>query len=122
MKRKFLIALAVMTLTAALGSASAQDERGVFGLAFEIDGEGFILSPTLKTITIKAVTGGMPADLAGIKIGDQIIEVDGKVVAGAKARDMEPYLKKYVGQSIALRLKRPGGEVYAISMVAIAKK
>jgi C-terminal processing protease CtpA/Prc len=122
MKRKFLITVAALALAAALGPASAQDERGVFGLAFEIDGEGFILSPTLKTITIKAVTGGMPADLAGIKIGDQIIEVEGKVVAGAKARDMEPHLKKNIGQSVALRLKRPGGEVYQVSMVAVAKK
>jgi C-terminal processing protease CtpA/Prc len=121
MKRKFLITVSTLALSIALGSASAQDERGIFGFGFEIDADGFI-SPILKSITVKALTAGSPADLAGIKIGDQVIEVDGKVIAGAKARDLEPHLKKNVGQSVLLRLKRPGGEVYSVSMVAVAKK
>jgi C-terminal processing protease CtpA/Prc len=121
MKREFLVTVSSLVLATALGSAAAQDERGVFGFGFEIDADGFI-SPTLKTITVKALTAGSPADLAGMKIGDQVIEVDGKVISGAKARDLEPHLKKNVGQSVSLRLRRPGGEVYSVSMVAVAKK
>ena len=90
-------------------------------MAVEVDGEGFFLNPTLKTVTVKSVVPGRPASVAGIKPGDQIIEVDGKLVAGAKARDLEPLMKKNVGEKLSLRVQRTSGEILAVTMVAAAK-
>jgi len=73
-------------------AVQAQDEPkpGTLGFAIDVDGEGFFLNPTLKTVTIKSVVPGRPAATAGIKPGDQIVEVEGRQVTGTKARDLQP--------------------------------
>jgi C-terminal processing protease CtpA/Prc len=104
-------------------AVSAQDEPkpGTFGFAIDVDGEGFFLNPTLKTVTIKSVVPGRPAATAGIKSGDQVVEVEGRQVLGAKARDLQPLMKKNVGETLTLRLRKPSGEFYAVSLVAAPK-
>ncbi len=102
-------------------SAQAEGKPGSFGFAIEVDGEGFFLNPTLKSVTIKSVVSGRPAAEAGIKPGDQILEVDGKPIAGAKARDLEPHLKKNAGDRLNLRLRRQSGEIYSATLVAASK-
>ncbi len=104
-------------------TALAQDDPkpGSFGFSIDVDGEGFFLNPTLKSVTIKSVVPGRPAFDAGIKAGDQVLQVEGKPVAGAKARDLEPHMKKNVGEKLNLRLRRPSGEVYSVTLVAAPK-
>ena len=121
-RRSFL--LFVTAATAAVNRPSfAQEYRkpGGFGIAIDVDGEGFFLNPTLKTVTVKSVAPGKPAAEAGIKPGDQIIEVEGKLVAGTKARELEPLMKKNVSEKLALRIKRATGEVFTVTLVAAAK-
>ena len=101
-------------------SAAAGEERGFLGFSIEIDGEGFFLNPTLKSATIASVAAASPAASAGIAPKDQIIEVEGHVVAGAKARDLQPLLKRAPGQSVGLKLKRPTGEEYVVTLVAVS--
>ncbi len=101
--------------------AQAEAKPGSFGFAIEVDGEGSFLNPTLKSVTIKSVVSGRPAAQADIKPGDQILEVDGKLVAGAKARDLEPHLRKNVGEKLNLRLRRQSGDIYSATLVAASK-
>ena len=103
-------------------AAHAEGQAGVFGFGVSIDGEGFFLNPTLKTVTIKNLPPGLPAALAGIAAGDQLVEVEGRAVAGEKAKELEPLLKKDAGQTLTLRLKRQSGEFYSVTMVAVRKK
>ncbi len=49
------------------------------------------------------------------------MEVEGKPVAGTKARELEHLMKKNIGETLKLRIRRPNGEVYAVSMVAAVK-
>jgi C-terminal processing protease CtpA/Prc len=121
MIRRVVIVAAVMLLVSTLSPAHAEDGKGFFGLAVSIDGEGFFLNPTLRTITIQKVEPKSPAANAGIAPGDQIIEAEGRVIAGTKARELEPIMTKKVGQALHLLLKRPKGELYKVILIAIAK-
>ncbi len=103
-------------------AAHADGPRGVFGVGLNVDGEGFFLNPTLKTITITEVRKGMPAEAAGITVGDQIVEIEGKTIAGAKAKEMQTYLRRAPGDVTHMRLKRANGDVYTVTMTAVAAK
>ena len=120
-RRIFLLATAVFFAKPVPVLAQGEPKPGSFGFAIEVDGDGFFLNPTLKSVTIKSVASGRPASDAGIKPGDQIIEVEGKQISGAKARDLEPHLKKNVGEKLNLRLRRPNGEFYSTTLAAAPK-
>ena len=121
LRRRWIGVVLALGLASMAGVAAGDEPRGVLGISIEVDGEGFFLNPTLKTVTIVAVTPASPAASAGIAVKDQILEADGHRVAGAKGRDLEPLLKKAVGQSLRLVLKRPNGEEYAAVLVAAAR-
>jgi len=121
-RRSFLLFVTAATAAANRPSLAQENQKpGGFGIAIDVDGEGFFLNPTLKTVTVKSVAPGRPAAEAGIKPGDQIIEVEGKLVAGTKARELEPLMKKNVGEKLVLRVKRATGEVFTVTLVAAAK-
>ena len=121
MRRNLLSAFAVLLAHAIAVQAQDEPKPGTLGFAIDVDGDGFFLNPTLKTVTIKSVVPGRPAATAGIKPGDQIVEVEGRPVIGAKARDLQPLMKKNVGETLALRLRKPSGELYTVSLVAAPK-
>jgi C-terminal processing protease CtpA/Prc len=121
LRRTVLLAVAALLVFPIARQAQAEPMPGTFGFAIDVDGEGFFLNPTLKTVTIKSVVPGRPAATAGIKPGDQVVEVEGRQVSGAKARELQPLMKKNVGESLALRLRKPSGDVYAVSLVAALK-
>lgn len=100
--------------------AAPEAEKGFFGFVIEVDGAG-LLNPTLSSATIKKVIPSSPAARAGIAVGDQIISAEGHAVAGAKAKEIQPIMQKQVGQTLHLRLKRPAGTEYDVTLVAVAK-
>ena len=120
-RRTVLLAVAALLASPIARQAQAEPVPGTFGFAIDVDGEGFFLNPTLKTVTIKSVVAGRPAATAGIKPGDQIVEVEGRPVLGAKARDLQPLMKKNVGETLALRLRKTSGDFYVVSLVAAPK-
>lgn len=121
LRRTVLLAVLALLALPIAQQAHAGPVPGTFGFAINVDGDGFFLNPTLKSVTIKSVVPGRPAATAGIKPGDQIVEVEGRQVLGAKANDLQPLLKKNVGETLRLRLRKPSGELYAVSMVAAPK-
>jgi C-terminal processing protease CtpA/Prc len=102
-------------------SAHAAGQPGRFGIGFKVDTEGFVLHPKLKDVVVSYLQPGLPAEKAGIKIGDEIIEADGKLIAGASAFGMRSVMDKEAGQSLTLKLKHPSGEVYSVTMIAVPK-
>jgi C-terminal processing protease CtpA/Prc len=100
--------------------AAPEVEKGFFGFAIEVDGSG-LLNPTVRSARITKIVPASPAGRAGIATGDELISVEGHAVAGAKARELQPIMQKQVGQSLHLRLKRPTGTEYGVTLVAIAK-
>ena len=118
-RRRALVAL--IGLVIGVEALAADDQRASFGFTLEVDGEGFFMNPVLESVTVTAVAAGSPAFAAGIAVKDQILEADGHLVKGTRARDFEPVLRKQVGQPLRLRLKRPGGDEYVVTLVGVAR-
>ena len=98
-------------------ASTAVAAKGKLGFATEATSSGFI-SPVLERLKVATVRPGSPAAAAGLKPGDQITEIDGRVIAGAPAREMAGALKNMqVGQKIRLKVKR-GDELVTLDMVA----
>jgi C-terminal processing protease CtpA/Prc len=108
-------------LLAVAGVCVADDASGYFGLKVRVDGSGFFLNPTITTATIENVAPDTPAAQAGVRAGDQIVEVEGHRVPGSKVKEVAPLMEKQVGQSLTLKLRRPSGEEYSARMVAVAR-
>lgn len=58
--------------------------------------------------TIVAPFENAPAFNAGLKAGDQIIEIDGQDTEGKTSEDVSAFLKGYPGTEVKLKIKRPG--------------
>jgi len=53
---------------------------------------------------------GFPADKAGLKAGDKLLEIDGKSVKGKSTQDVSSVLKGQPGVEVELLIERPGVE------------
>ena len=115
------LSVALFALLLSLTSAVWAGERGYFGFGFKIDGEGVFWNPTLRSATIQSVAPNSPAAAAGMQTGDEVIEVAGKTVVGAKGKDMQALIEKDIGESVKMKLKHASGEVVELTMVAKAK-
>lgn len=115
-RRTLLAGLAGWLLAPA--ALRAEEERGLLGFAIAVDGDGPIWNPVLKSASVAKVTPASPAARAGLAPGDLIVEVEGRPVAGAKARDLEPLMKKKPGERLTLRVQR--GTAAAQDMVLVA--
>jgi len=59
-------------------------------------------------MTVIAPYKDSPATKAGLKAGDVIIAIDGKIVAGKRSEDVSRFFQGYPGTEVVLRIKRPG--------------
>jgi C-terminal processing protease CtpA/Prc len=118
MKRRSVL-LAIPLLMLATGAWSA--DKGYFGISVAVDGEGFFLNPTLKSIKIEKVVPNSPAAKAGVAPGDVLLEIEGHQVAGTKADVLKPFMQREVGQSTRLLVKKSTGEVVSLVLVAVPK-
>lgn len=109
--------IAVLLLGLLAGRAQAED-HGYFGFALNAETQGFF-SPTITRLTIDKVLPGTPAERAGIRAGDRIVEVEGKPVAGSKALDLKASATRLPGQTLHLTLRHADGQVFHAAMVAI---
>lgn len=105
------------TLLAAALCAQAAG-KGYLGISVAVEGEGVLWDPTLKSARIAKVAPGSPAARAGIAEGDVIVEIQGRPVAGAKAKDLQPHMDRGIGQTIHLVLRKPSGALEPVSVVA----
>jgi C-terminal processing protease CtpA/Prc len=116
---------ATLLMSAALlvsSPARAASDKGTFGFSVSVESESLSLDPTLKTVTVTKVRADSPAALAGIAVDDHIVEAEGHVVAGAKARQLQPLMTRKVGDTLHLKLARPDGKEYGVTLVAVARK
>ena len=63
-----------------------------------------------KNKTIQEVQKGRPAQKAGLKAGDILMEIDGKDLAGKNNQEVSEMLRGQVGTSFKLKVQRPGTE------------
>ena len=107
----------LVLLAAVAASASAFAEQGRLGFSVAADTDG-LLSHTLKSLKITAVTAGAPAEQAGLKVGDEVETLDDVAIAGADGSKLMDLVKgTQPGQHLRLKVKRDGAE-RAIDIVA----
>lgn len=114
-RRLILLALAAVPLA----QAWANEPKGSFGLSARVEADGY-LDPVLKRVVIRSVQPGLPAAQAGIAAGDSVVEIAGVAVAGAKALEMAERMKKKPGETLTLKLTRPDGSPYTVTLTAVA--
>ena len=71
------------------------------------NGIGASIKVIKDDITVIAPYKDCPADNAGLKAGDIILEIDGKSTTGKKSDDITDILKGYPGTEVVLTVKRP---------------
>jgi C-terminal processing protease CtpA/Prc len=87
----------------------SQAAEAKLGFSIRLEGGGFFLNPVVKKLFVEEVTKGSLAEAAGMKAGDEIIKIEGQVVAGRRARDLQGYMKLNPGETRTLRLKHADG-------------
>ena len=63
--------------------------------------------PKTKTITISSTISGSPAQKAGLKHGDILIEVDGKNIVGRDFSTVQPLIEGKAGTQVTITVQRP---------------
>ena len=109
--------LAVLSLTWIFASSLKAAEKGWFGFELNIAGESFF-SLTVRSVTVASIIPKSPAAAQSIAAGDEIIQVEQTTVSGRKAWELKSLLQKQPGESIHLKLKRPTGETYSVTLIA----
>ncbi|MFA5828291.1 MAG: M50 family metallopeptidase [Candidatus Shapirobacteria bacterium] len=71
----------------------------IFSFVYSVSG----VPTDIKVVKIIGITGGSPAEMAGLKEGDSVVEVEGKPVFSA--REMTDEVAKYKGQEISLEVE-----------------
>jgi hypothetical protein len=79
------------------------------GFAVRVEGEGFFLNPLITKILVTEVSKGSLAEAAGMRAGDQILQLEGQSVAGRRAWELQPLMKLNPGETRTLRLKHTDG-------------
>ncbi len=74
----------------------------------EYGGMGSLISKSGKYIVIAEPYEGFPAQKAGLKAGDKILEVDGVNVVGKKSSEVSELLKGTPNTALKLKIDRPG--------------
>jgi carboxyl-terminal processing protease len=63
--------------------------------------------PKTKTVTISSTISGSPAQKAGLKHGDILIEVDGKNIVGQDFSKIQPLIEGKAGTQVSITVRRP---------------
>ena len=108
-------------LAAALAHSASAGEKGWFGFGVSIKGEGFILNPILRSVTVDSVEPRSPAAEKGIAVGDEIIRLENTDVPGRRALELRSLMQRTVGESLHVKLKRSNGETYSATLIAAKK-
>ena len=101
------IALVSILLLAIVDPIHAAEAK--LGFAVRLEGEGFFLNPLVTRLLVTEVTKGSVAEAAGMRAGDQILQVEGQSVTGRRARELEPLMKLNPGEMRRLRLRHADG-------------
>ena len=101
------IAVAFMLLLVFVHPSHAAEPK--LGFAVRMEGEGFFLNPLVKKLFVEEVIKGSLAEAAGMRAGDQILQLEGQNVAGRRAWELQPFMKLNPGETRRLRLKHTDG-------------
>jgi len=95
--------------TSFMPASTAQDFR--IRMEGEYGGVGLEVIPRDGWVTVTTPLPGTPGTRAGVRAGDQIVEVEGQSVEGWNPDDVVDALRGQPGTSVSVKVRRPGVEV-----------
>jgi C-terminal processing protease CtpA/Prc len=101
------VAVAFILLFACAPAGQAAEAK--LGFSVKVEGEGFFLNPVIIKIIVDEVTKGSIADANGVKVGDLILQVNGRTVVGRRALELRSLMKMDPGETRTFRLKHSDG-------------
>ncbi len=103
------LAVAVICLVALAHSCYADAPK--LGLVINVEADG-ILNPVITKISVTKVEKASLAEAAGMVGGDEIVQIEGRPVAGSRAREMQALMKFNAGETRTLRVKHADGKQF----------
>ena len=82
--------------------------KGKVGIAVGVSVDGFF-SPEITEFKIDEVHSGSPAEKAGVKVGQLVIELDGCKIPGCPADKAKKLMDKETGEILLLLVKNLDG-------------
>lgn len=90
---------------------------GRIGLGFSIKTAG-LFSTTLEQVSVAKVVADSPAEKAGLKVGDEIVEINGTPIHGASGLKMRQMLADAKpGDHLAMEVKRGEGDLKKLDLI-----
>ncbi len=77
---------------------------------------GFFLSPTLEKVLVHKVTPRVPGQTCVMMVGDELLEVNERVIPGSKAKEVMKYWKSLPEHSpVTFKVRREGSVIIVTS-------
>lgn len=102
----------------ALQPASAETRRGRVGFTVYVEVEGSYAKPILKSVHVQEIEPGSPAEAGGLKVDDEIVQVQGQPLVGANARDVAAIVQVPPGERLRLIVRGSDGAERHVTIVA----
>jgi C-terminal processing protease CtpA/Prc len=92
--------------------------KGTIGFSVEVEGDGSFFKPVIKSAKVSAVRSGSPAEAAGLKVGDEILKVQGVPIENANARHIAELIEVAPGEELRLDVRRSSGAERTLAIIA----
>lgn len=108
--------MSLLLLTPPLAIAEAT--RGRLGFTVYVEVDGSYATPVLKSVRVQEIEPGSPAEAGGLKIDDQILKAQGKLLQGANAREVAAMVQVPPGERLRLVVRSTNGVERHVTVVA----
>ena len=98
--------------------ASAEFRRGRLGFTVYVNVDGSYAKPVLKSVHVQEIEPGSPAEVGGLQVDDEIVEVEGKPLVGADAREVAAMVQVPPGERLRLVVRGRDGSERRVTIVA----
>ena len=113
-----VLAVACSLLLLVQQPASAEFRRGRLGFTVYVEVDGSYAKPILKSVHVQEIEPGSPAEAGGLKVDDEIVQVQGQPLVGANARDVAAIVQVPPGERLRLVVRGSDGAERRVTIVA----
>lgn len=116
--RRVMAAICLAPLLLAQPPLAAQTPRGSLGFTVYVQVDGSYAKPVLQSVRVQEIEPGSPAEVGGLQINDLILQVQGKPLTGANARDVAAMVQVPPGEKLRLLVRSSDGAQRHVTIVA----
>jgi|SRR5687767_3164044 len=109
---------AAAALLLVMQQADAEVRRGRLGFTVYVNVDGSYAKPVLKSVHVQEIEPGSPAEVGGLQVDDEIVQVEGQPLVGANARDVAAMVQVPPGERLRLVVRGRDGSERHVTIVA----